>query len=114
MAEKDSGSGILRTDIYNIRFYEKSPFYGSWRGMHYRIMGVESQEVSGEESAAAGGGGTAAGVAARKLCVTIWPGPYNYETTDDALKVSAMFDFSNEGLDAVTEYLNAYYGEHFA
>ncbi len=100
MAERDPGSGILRTDIYNIRFYEKSPFYGSWHGMHYRIMGVESAEGAGE--------------AEQKLCVTIWPGPYNFETTDDALKVSEYFDFSNEGLDAVAEYLNAYYGEHFA
>ncbi len=94
MAGRDAETGIRRTDIYNIRFYEKSPFYGSWRGMHYRIAG---EGDSGE----------------RQLCVTIWPGPYNFETTADDLKVSARFAFSNEGLDEVTAYLNQYYQEHF-
>ncbi|MCC8142200.1 MAG: GNAT family acetyltransferase [Lachnospiraceae bacterium] len=96
MANTDTDPGIRRTDLYNIRFYEKMPFYGSFRGMHYRIKGEDDAD------------GT------RQLCVTTWPGPYNFDHTDDAKKVSACFDFSDKGLDAVTDYLNRYYAEHFA
>ncbi len=83
-------------DLYNISFYESLPFYGSWRGMHYRIIGVDDE-----------------GSAGRRLCVTTWPGPFNFDHTDDSLKVSALFDFSNEGLNDVTEYLNEYYRINF-
>ncbi len=96
MEGREKKPEIRRTDIYNIRFYEKSPFNGSCRGMHYRIEGIGGSEN------------------ARQLRVTIWPGPYNFDHTDDSLKVSSEFDFSNEGLDAVTNYLNQYYLEHFA
>ncbi len=112
MAETAPGPGILRTDIYNIRFYEKSPFYGSFRGMHYRIAQERDPGETGKEPDGAAKGPD--GGPARYLCVTTWPGPYNFETTDDSLKVSARFEFSNEGLDAVTDYLNQFYREHFA
>ena len=28
---------IARTDIFNINFYKKERFHGSYKGMHYRI-----------------------------------------------------------------------------
>lgn len=31
------------------------------------------------------------------LLVTIWPGPYNFAATDDSLKRTAVFEFSNDG-----------------
>ncbi len=85
---------IKRTDIFNIRFYEKTWFHGSFNGMHYRI------EKFTDESERA------------RLRVTTWPGPYNFDHTDNALKETAMFEFSNEGLDNITDYLNTYYQEH--
>ncbi len=97
MTEQDIGPGISRKDIYNIRFYEKEPFNGSYRGMRYRIAGTCGEDAG-----------------ARQLCVTTWPGPYNFDHTDDGLKVSVRFTFSNEGLDAAAEYLNEFYREHFA
>ncbi len=94
MAEQKNEPGIRRADLYNINFYEKLPFYGSYKGMHYRVAGIEDD--------------------GRQLCVTTWPGPYNYETTDDGLKVSALFAYSNEGLDDAADYLNSFYQEHFS
>ncbi|MCD8364740.1 MAG: GNAT family acetyltransferase [Clostridiales bacterium] len=64
--------------------------------MHYRIEKC-TDENSGQ-----------------KLRVTTWPGPYNFDHTNDSVKVSALFDFSNEGLDRITEYLNTYHREHEA
>ncbi len=114
MAEQENEPGIRRADIYNINFYEKLPFYGSYKGMHYRIAKIEDgAETPGglfdEEAGKAPGqnGG-------RQLCVTTWPGPYNYETTEESLKVNALFAYSNKGLNDVADYLNQYYREHFS
>ena len=35
---------IQRMDIFNIRFYEKSQFHGSFRGMHYRIEKITDEK----------------------------------------------------------------------
>lgn len=86
---------IQRQDLFNIRFYDKQMFYGSFRGMHYRIEKVKEDDTDAQ------------------LKVTTWPGPYNYATTDDALKEAALFPYSNEGLGDVCDYLNAYHKEHY-
>ena len=86
---------IQRMDIFNIRFYEKSQFHGSFRGMHYRIEKITDEKKK------------------KKLRVTTWPGPYNFDHTDSSLKETALFAFSNEGLDAVADYLNQYHSDHF-
>lgn len=85
---------IERMDIFHIPFYKKTWFHGSFKGMHYRIEGIDTDD-------------------GKKLRVTTWPGPYNFDNTDDSLKESALFPFSDEGLDDVTEYLNQYHLEHF-
>ncbi len=85
--------GVTRQDIYNIRFYEKSNFNGSLRGMNYRI-----EKVAGD---------------APQFKVTTWPGPMNFDHTDDALKVTAFFDFTDDALNDIAEYLNRFHEEHF-
>ena len=85
---------IKPQDIFNIRFYEKEKFHGSYQGMHYRI----EKHTENEESV---------------LRVTTWPGPYNFASTDDSLKESALFPFSNEGLVEVCDYLNDFHEKHF-
>lgn len=87
---------IERMDIFNIKFYEKTWFHGSFGGMHYRIEKIKDEN---EE---------------QKLRVTTWPGPYNFDTTSDSLKESAEFAFSDSGLDDVTAYLNQYHENHFS
>lgn len=94
MADKQEDR-IQPQDIFNIRFYEKTWFHGSFKGMHYRIEGIKQEDGS------------------RQLQVTTWPGPYNYDNTDESLKERAHFAFSNDGLAAVTDYLNQYHKEHF-
>ncbi len=118
MTEQNPGPGIARAALYNIRFYEKSPFNGSYRGMHYRIERAPADAALSTASEKNNGDGTATDnpsePAETRLRVTVWPGPYNYDTTDDSRKVTAYFTFSNEGLDAVADYLNQYHKEHFA
>ncbi|MCD7980759.1 MAG: hypothetical protein LUF32_00315 [Clostridiales bacterium] len=63
--------------------------------MHYRIERITNDDDS------------------KKLRVTTWPGPYNFDHTDDSRKVSALFEFSNEGLNNAADYLNSFHREHY-
>lgn len=86
---------IARTDIFNINFYKKERFHGSYKGMYYRIEKYEPKE-----------GDTV-------LRVTVWPGPYNFDTTPDEQKTSASYPFTDDGLTEVCDYLNRFHTEHF-
>ncbi len=94
MNAQDTSPALRRQELYNIRFYEKSDFNGSLKGMNYRIGKVSDD------------GGD-------HFKVTIWQGPINFYHTDDSLKVNAEFPFANEALDDITDYLIQYHGEHF-
>ena len=84
-----------RTDIFNINFYKKERFHGSYKGMHYRIEKYEPEE-----------GDTV-------LRVTVWPGPYNFDTTPDEQKNCASYPFTEDGLTQVCDHLNEFYAAHF-
>lgn len=86
---------IERTDIFNINFYKKERFHGSYKGMHYRIEKYAPDE-----------GDTV-------LRVTVWRGPYNFDTTPDDLKTSTCYPFTDDGLTEVCDYLNKFHTEHF-
>lgn len=87
---------IRPTDIFNINFYKKEVFHGSWKEMRYQIERYsEPDEKTGDEKIS--------------LLVTTWPGPYNFAVTDDSLKKTAFFEFSNEGLRQTADYLNQQY-----
>ena len=47
------------------------------------------------------------------LRVTVWPGPYNFDTTPDEQKTSASYPFTDDGLTEVCDYLNKFHTEHF-
>ncbi len=84
---------INRKDFLALNFYAKSPFFGSYNNMHYRIS---KKVVEGEEEK-------------NVFDVVYWPGPYALDKTSDNLKQYAQFEFSEEGLTAVAEFLNEQY-----
>lgn len=51
---------INRNDLVPINYYKKEPFYGSYKGMRYRV--IKNDDV---------------------LLATVWPEPYNFESTAD-------------------------------
>ena len=67
-------------------FVKKSPLYGSFKGMNYRITEK--------------GGG---------LEVCTFPGPFAFEYTPDEKKEYRMFPFTPEGYDETFGYLNEVY-----
>lgn len=78
---------ITTDDILNLNYYKKEKFTGSYQGMRYLIR-KETRDGSDI------------------LCVCIWPGPYNYETTEDSLKTCAAFPFTPEGKQLAVDWLN--------
>lgn len=85
---------IERNELLALAFYKKSPFFGSYNNMNYKIEYNETETENGTE---------------KKFKVTHWPGPYNMKNTADELKKEATFPFSEEGLEAVAAYLNEEY-----
>ncbi len=85
---------IKETDVFNINFYKKEMFNGSCGKMRYRIAKKEEEDK-------------------KNLQVTLWPGPYNYATTAEDLKITAQFEYSNQGLKDAVAYLNQQYETSF-
>jgi len=94
---------IKVTDILSLEYYKKTSFTGSDGEMRYKI---EKQEVETEDSQ------TGEAKKEKYLVAYTWPGPYAFFQTDDSLKLSKQFPFTNEGLTQVTEYLNSKISEY--
>lgn len=98
---------IEAKDLFNINFYKMQPFFGSFRGMNYRIIKYAPEQSSDAQS------DSNDSVVKECLRVTTWKGPYIYDVTPDEEKTSADFPFSNEGLEQITDYLNRFWEDHY-
>lgn len=88
---------ITSDDILSLNFYNYgNPFTGSYQGMRYRI--IKQKEAKDEEGNI---------LKEEGLLAAIWPEPFAYEKTADALKTTQLFPFSEEGKKQVIEWLNA-------
>ncbi|MCI8563761.1 MAG: hypothetical protein HFH69_09605 [Lachnospiraceae bacterium] len=83
-----------RKSLYDIKsFYnKKAVLKASYGGMRYQV----EQCMEGEE---------------KVLKATVWPEPFCFEKTPEEKKESKQFDYSEEGLDAVYEWLCQKYKE---
>lgn len=87
---------ILNEDILSLNFYNYgNPFTGSYQGMRYRI--IKQKEVKNDEGEV---------IQPTGLQVYIWPEPFSFEKTDEALKQSRLFPFSEEGKVQAVEWMN--------
>lgn len=87
---------ISNEDILSLNYYNYgNPFTGSFQGMRYRI--IRQKEKKDEE------GNT---VWPEGLLVTLWPEPFSYEKTEDVLKISRLFPFSEEGKQQAVVWMN--------
>ncbi len=87
---------IHRNDLLTFNFYKKERFTGSFCGMRYLIQKEAEDDTE-------------------VFAVFTWPGPYNFASTADDLKVKKTFPFREESLEEIAEYLNhVYKGEETA
>lgn len=82
-----------RENFININLLKKDIFTGSLNGIRYRL---KKEVTEGEEPITS-------------LLVTIWPQPYNFACTDDHLKISKKFNFTNEAIKEAVDWLNQSY-----
>lgn len=90
---------IERGDIHKFSYFHYGEaFYGSYRGMRYRI-GIEPMEnvffLPQEEKEQ------------HKLKAYAWAEPYGFAATED--KLSEEFPYSEEGVQAAVAWLNEQY-----
>lgn len=81
---------LSREDFLSLNFVKKEDFTGSHRGMRFMLH----QETAGEE---------------KKLKVYLWSEPFGFEATPDEEKISALFEFSEEGLAQAIDWMNENY-----
>ena len=74
---------MIDTNRVSFDFIKKEVFTGSDEGMRYRL------EKSGDN-----------------IIARVWPEPYSYIKTDDALKVSETFPLTRDGKEEAVNWLN--------
>ena len=100
---------IVPQQLYNINFYKSQNFYGSYKGMHYRIEKAEetdtvSPDTSLPETAETG---AAAPADPRTIFrVAVWPGPYNFASTPSEKIEFFTFPFCPESIEEICDFLN--------
>ncbi|MBR0172923.1 MAG: hypothetical protein IJQ21_09040 [Lachnospiraceae bacterium] len=89
---------IGRASLWGLSHYlYGEAYFGSCRGMRYRVAREPLENVSreGMDKAAEG-----------MLMASVWPEPYAYAKTDRSLIRDERFPFSEEGMDALCAWLN--------
>jgi hypothetical protein len=124
---------VRPSDLFNVNFYKKEVFYGSDRGMHYRLSREEisaepeTASASGDDSEAVSAADSAPSAAAAPdtpkadaapaarivFRLITWPGPYNFAHTPEEKKKTKEFPFSNEALTDIADYLNAEHAAYY-
>ncbi|MCR5416532.1 MAG: hypothetical protein K6E79_07040 [Pseudobutyrivibrio sp.] len=85
---------IDRSRLLSLGYYAKAPsFTGSDHNKYYKIEKVLIKNPDETED--------------KKLQATIWPGPFSSENTPEEKKLSRIEDFTEEGLQALVDWMNS-------
>lgn len=91
-------------DLFSLTHYEYGEaYYGSYRGMRFRVAREPLENVHFTPVDKRG---------EATLRVVIWPEPEGYYAAPEQAKVVKDFPVSEEGLQAIADYLNAYHESH--
>jgi len=100
----DQTKEVDRKDFLALEFYKKLAFTGCRGNMSYKIKREQIETEEPEELPE----GTKPKEEYR-FHLYYWPGPYAFDKTEDTLKQEAFFDFSEEGLHQIADFLNEKY-----
>jgi len=81
---------IKSSDLFHIPFYDKARFTGSCGGMRFCIEKITEDDTP-------------------RLKAWIYPGPLCFDKTPDEQKESELFEFSEDGLSLIADWLNSQY-----
>ena len=89
---------VKASDLLNIRYYDYGQaFFGSYKGIRYRIAREPLINVSHTPNDKRGG---------EQLKLSLWKEPFSFEKTNQELIKENYFEYSNEGLSLIAEYLS--------
>lgn len=89
---------VKKEDIYGMPYYKcKQPFYGSLEKMRYRITKISVPIEEGSEETK------------DLLETSIWLEDVCYQVANKDSMIINTFEFSENGLEEVVNYLNEYY-----
>lgn len=80
---------VTRDTLLNLNFYKKAAFTGSSQSFCYKIEKKEEQFLA-----------------------SVWNGPYCSDATPEEEKEYKEFEFGEEGLNQIVDWLNSYIREH--
>ena len=91
---------IERKRLLALDYYKKEHFSGSDAGLNMRYR-IERYVAPLPENAPEGAASEPV------FRATIWPEPYSYEATDPSLFITHEEPFSEEGLNALVDWMNS-------
>ena len=96
---------ILNKSSYGLTWYEHAqPYFGSHRGMRYRIARDPMEDVALTPPDKKG---------EAEFEIIIWPEPLCFECTPEEQKESARFPFTMEGKEQMIDWLNKQYEDRY-
>ena len=87
-----------RKDLFTLNYYKKQPYTASSNGMRLRL----TREAEKDEDDK---------IKREFFKLAIWPEPFAYAKTDDALKSFYEFPYSEEGIVQIIDWLNEKIGD---
>jgi len=89
---------LRKGDLLNIGYYDYGQYFtGSLDGLRFRLGRDPLEKVNFTPKDKRG---------EAKLKLTVWPEPFSFDHTDDDKKKDHYFDYSNEGIENIIEFLN--------
>jgi hypothetical protein len=87
--------------FFNLMHYEYGEaFFGSYKGMRYRLAREPLENVKFVPLDKRG---------PATLMATVWPEPYSYGQTDKSLMTSENFEITQEGFESAVAWINQQY-----
>lgn len=89
---------LKKGDLLNIGYYDYGSYFtGSLKGLRFRLGRDPLEKVNFIPKDERG---------EAKLKLTVWPEPFSFDHTADDKKRDCYFEYSNEGLERIAEFLN--------
>lgn len=105
MSDNNTYVKIENKDSYGLSWYEHAqPYYGSHRGMRFRIAREPMEDVALKPADKKG---------EATFQIIIWPEPYSFDNTPDEDKQMAEFPFDEAGKEKMIEWLNEQYRDQY-
>ena len=88
---------VTREQLYVLDYYKRNTYMGSYENLYYRVHKIEESQTGddGEPTDPV-----------KKLEAICWQGPFIFDKTPDENKIYKTFEYSEEGLVAVVDWLN--------